>query len=279
MRSDVIGNATAADETRISIIGAANRVATVVRNAPDPSAKVPGLEWTLAETSVHLATETREYAQLLAGELDVDEYMRFTSQGRTPTERSAILSARQLEQNPDRDPEHLAMAIESAAELFVAAAASRVPDDRVRVTNGLSFAAEKVTKVILGEYLIHGRDIARAARVPWSISRTDALKVIDGVVSAVPEYVNPDTARDIRVSYELRFRGGSRYRLDFDHGRVGIGGAGEKVDCKISADPVAFLLVGYQRTGQWDQILRGRIMAYGRKPWLGMKFGQLLTAI
>lgn len=33
MSSDVIGNATAADETRISIIGTANRVAAVVRTA------------------------------------------------------------------------------------------------------------------------------------------------------------------------------------------------------------------------------------------------------
>ncbi len=46
----------------------------------------------------------------------------------------------------------------------------------------------------------------------------------------------------------------------------------------ISADPVAFLLVGYGRIGQWGQILRGKLVASGRKPWLGLGFGKLLTS-
>ncbi len=46
----------------------------------------------------------------------------------------------------------------------------------------------------------------------------------------------------------------------------------------ISADPVAFLLVGYGRTGQWGQIIRGKLVASGRKPWLGFGFGKLLTS-
>jgi hypothetical protein len=54
---------------------------------------------------------------------------------------------------------------------------------------------------------------------------------------------------------------------------------GDKVDCWIAADPVAFLLVGYGRTGQWSQALRGRIVTGGRKPWLGLKFGDLLTSV
>jgi hypothetical protein len=41
---------------------------------------------------------------------------------------------------------------------------------------------------------------------------------------------------------------------------------------------VAYLLVGYGRCGQWSSILRGKIVAGGRKPWLGLKFGRLLTS-
>jgi hypothetical protein len=52
---------------------------------------------------------------------------------------------------------------------------------------------------------------------------------------------------------------------------------GPKVDCWISADPVAFLPVGYQCIGQCGQILWGKMMAGGSKPWLGFKFGSLLT--
>jgi hypothetical protein len=48
-------------------------------------------------------------------------------------------------------------------------------------------------------------------------------------------------------------------------------------DLSRLADMVAFLLVGYGRAGQWTQIARGRLLAGGRKPWLGLAFGQLLT--
>lgn len=53
---------------------------------------------------------------------------------------------------------------------------------------------------------------------------------------------------------------------------------GPKSDCTISADPVAFLLVGYGRTGQWGEIARGKLVAGGRKLWLGLSFGRLLTS-
>jgi hypothetical protein len=62
-----------------------------------------------------------------------------------------------------------------------------------------------------------------------------------------------------------------------DDGTATITEAENPVDCWISADPTAFLLVGYGRVSQWSQILRGRIVAGGRKPWLGAAFSQLLT--
>jgi uncharacterized protein (TIGR03083 family) len=279
MANDIIGNATAIDETRTSIVAAANHLAAIVRGVRDTSARVPALEWSLAETAVHLSTETREYAQLLRGELDVEEYIRFASGASGPGGRSAILSARQLELNREANADRLATAIEEAAETFVSAAATRRPDDVVRVTNGLTLTADRVSKVILGEHLVHGHDIARAANARWDISRADALKVIDGVVSVTPEYIDPEASRSLKLSFELRFRGGPSYRLDVDHGIATVGPAGGKVDCRITADPVAFLLVGYQRIGQWGQILRGKIRAGGSRPWLAKKFGSLLTPV
>ena len=46
----------------------------------------------------------------------------------------------------------------------------------------------------------------------------------------------------------------------------------------ITADPVAFLLLGYGRISQWSPILRGKLRAGGRKPWLAMKFATLLAS-
>ena len=51
---------------------------------------------------------------------------------------------------------------------------------------------------------------------------------------------------------------------------------GDRPDCVITADPVAFLLVGYGRVGQSGRIWRGKLRAGGRRPWLALRFSSLL---
>jgi hypothetical protein len=75
------------------------------------------------------------------------------------------------------------------------------------------------------------------------------------------------------------FRGGRRYRLAIDWGSASIDVGGEPADCWISMDPVTFLLIGYGRVGQWSQALRGRVLAGGRRPWLSLKFGNLISSM
>ncbi len=62
------------------------------------------------------------------------------------------------------------------------------------------------------------------------------------------------------------------------HGTGVVTEAGEKADSVITADPVAFLLIGFGRVPQLPQILRGKLRAGGRKPWLAAEFGTLLAA-
>ena len=46
----------------------------------------------------------------------------------------------------------------------------------------------------------------------------------------------------------------------------------------ISANPVAWLLVGYGRRSQWWAAATGKIVAWGRKPWLAFRVGRLLVS-
>jgi hypothetical protein len=36
------------------------------------------------------------------------------------------------------------------------------------------------------------------------------------------------------------------------------------------------MLVGYGRISQWGPMGRGKLLAYGRKPWLALKLSKLL---
>ena len=134
-----------------------------------------------------------------------------------------------------------------------------------------------MTALLLGEQVVHGLDVARAAKVRWQVDPRDALLVAPGVLSIAPQYLRPSAAA-VRASFELRIKGASRYRLAVDRGNAVVTEAGEKSDCVITADPVAFLLLGYGRITQWSPIIRGKLRAGGRKPWLAMKFATLLES-
>lgn len=253
---------------------AAVRFAGLLRAVRQPAAAVPGLAWTASETAAHTVAEFRDYAAFASDERDPGPPL---GPGEIAARRNASANAAQLARFTERELPRLADMIVPAAEEFLAAAARHSPSDRIPTSNGLSMTVPTMTAALLGELLIHGLDIARAAGLPWQISRAEALPVIAGVIAMVPDYLDRQRAADVRARYELRFRGGPRYQVTIDHGRATVAAPGSRPDCWISADPAAFLLVGYGRAGQWSQILRGKLVAGGRRPWLGLAFGQLIT--
>lgn len=255
---------------------AAGRFAALLRSPVDPAVAVPGLEWTVGETAAHVLGEFVDYTAYAMGERDPDVPLDRTH-GETPSDRAAAANAAQLERFPERDPKRLADSIEAAAEAWLAAASQRSAGERVRVNNGVAMTSATMSAALLGEFVVHGWDIAHAAGRPWPIGRVEALRVVDGVLTLLPEYLDRKRAAGLHVRYELRLRGGPRYLLTVEDGEAVVGAAGPRADCRITADPVAFLLVGFGRVGQWGQIARGRLVASGRRPWLATAFTGLIT--
>lgn len=260
---------------------AAGRTAALLRTVQDPSLKVPGLTWTVGETAAHVVADLELYARLITGERAAGEHLDGeAAEAITPAQVTGAANALQLAEFTERDLTRLADRMVPAVDAFIAAAAGRPADETVVGSNGVPMTMPTMTATLLGEQVIHGFDIARAASMPWRITREDALMVIAGVMTMVPDYIDRAAAAGRHIRYELRLRGGPRYRLTIDDGAATVGepdGADGPVDCRIVADPVAFLLVGYGRTGQLGQIVRGKIVAVGRKPWLGLAFGKLIT--
>jgi hypothetical protein len=246
------------------------------RRVGRPDAPVPGLTWTAAETAAHTVGDLRDYAQALARH--TGGYMTHANRPQeSPTRLSAAVNARHLMEVPERDMGRLADMLEEATATYLAAAVAADDSAAIPTPNGLVISPSTMTCLLLGEQLIHGLDISRAATAPWTISPRDALLVIPGVLTVAPQYLRPSRAH-VRASFELRMRGANRYRMAVNKGTAVVTAAGEKADCTITADPVAFLLLGYGRIPQWAPIIRGRLRAGGRKPWLAMKFGTLLSS-
>ena len=265
---------------RAALADAVTRSAQLWRSITDPAAPVPGLAWTAAQTAAHVVGDMREYTDALTKHLNGDRPGLKIPDGSPARARTAV-NDRHLIDVSERDPRRLAAMLEQTAASYLAAAADiEATSERAAIltADGLVLEPVVMTCLLLGEQLVHGLDIARAARRPWTIDRDDALLVIPAVLSLAPKYLQPTRTKKLNISFELRMRGGCRYRMAITNGTGVVTAAGEKADCVITADPVTFLLLGLGRVPQFAQLLRGRLRAGGRKPWLAAKFGTLLAS-
>lgn len=266
-------------EVRDALVAATERTAQLIRGAPDTSARVPGLTWTVGETAAHLVGGFAGYTGFVNGSRDAREDLARMLGTDSPPERAQVVNARMLQEIIERDGDRLADLLASAADRYLEAVAAYRLDEPILTWTGVPMTVPVMTSALLGELVLHGWDIARATGAQATVDRREALLVLAGVVALVPEYIDRQKTRGLHVTYELRFRGGRRYVIAIDDGTAQIDPPSPRVDCWISADPAAFLLVGYGRVSQWSQALRGRVFSGGHKPWLGLQFGKLLTKV
>jgi hypothetical protein len=162
----------------------------------------------------------------------------------------------------------------------------RLTDVGARSSDGATWARDvrlsTLTYHLLNETVMHGYDIAHAAGRTWRIEPVHAAMVLARFIVPVLQaldsraMVNGAKAAGVRACYDLRIRGGDRFHFLFDDGTLHIvEPSSRRVDYHISADPVAFLTVVWNRQSQWRAIAQGKLMAWGRKPWLGLQFRSL----
>jgi len=261
---------------RAALATAVARSAQLWRSIPDPAAPVPGLSWTAAQTAAHVVADMREYTDALTRQVNGDHAAMNIPDGSPARVRTAV-NDRHLTDVSERDMRRLADMLEETAARYLAVATD-IEGAEVLTADGLVLEPAVMTCLLLGEQLVHGLDIARAAHRPWSVGRDEALLVVPAVLALAPKYLRPSRTKRANISFELRMRGGCRYRMAIANGTGVVTVAGEKADCVITADPVAFLLIGFGRVPQLPQLLRGRLRAGGRKPWLAATFGSLLAS-
>jgi hypothetical protein len=269
-------------QARAALAAAVARSVQLWRSVADSSAPVPGLAWSAGQTAAHVVADMGEYTEVLTRHVNGETAEFNIPDGSFARARNSV-NDRHLVDVPERDMRRLADLLEETAAKYLAAAADIAAIDvshraELLTADGLVLEPAVMTGLLLGEQLVHGLDIARAAHRPWSIEPDDALLVIPAVLSLVPKYLRPSRTKNANISFELRLRGAPRYRLAIADGKGVVTVAGKKADCVITADPVTFLLLGLNRVPQLPQLLRGKLRAGGRKPWLAAKFGTLLES-
>jgi len=248
---------------------ASGRFVALLRRGPDPSAPAIG-RWTVGETAAHASRSPTYFLAVARGEVadphSLDDVARSNAE---------VLAA-----DPERDPRVLAARLAPAHEELVSFVRTVQGDPVLRPFAGVDVPLSTVLAVELGELLVHGRDIARAARLRWRIPRDEAALAGDGLLPILPFAVDEARAARRAMRSELRIRGGARARLVLEHGELRVEPVSDApLDCRISADPAAFLLLAFHRTGMLGPILRGELIAWGRRPWRAMGLPRVLKTI
>ncbi len=252
------------------------RATALLRSLDHTATAVPRSVWTVGDVAAHLATDLGINADAASG-VDFDTDM--PAQART-AERMVSLNARAVAQVSERDPGKLADLVEAAVASLLGTIIGRSGSERIATPwygDDVVLDLDVLACSMLGELVVHGHDIARAVGRRWPIDSRHARLVLYGVASMLPLYVDPGAAAKVTARYSIHVRGGQGFVVSLDKGIVTIEAPGVAVDCHISADPVALLLVAYGRKGQWSQIAQGRMLAWGRKPWMALSFRGLFS--
>lgn len=266
------------EAARAAIGAAAERFTELLRDIDDIELPAAGTDWTVAETAAHVSCMFTGFSAAIAGEpqaLTPEQYL----EADFPT-RLAATNGATIALVDHTDARQLTEMITTGAQRFLKLLADADPNMECETPwygPGRARTPDCLTALALSELTVHGHDIATGTGRSWPISAEDAKLILGTVCPNMwPLVVRPEAARRAPLTYEVRLRSnGPRYVIRVADGTAEVRAAGGAVDCVISADPVAFLLVVYGRMPLGRALLRGGMVARGRRPWLGLRFKNL----
>jgi hypothetical protein len=278
------------DQARDALGETVGRVTTLLRSVTDPARPAVG-DWNLGEVAMHLSQVWLAVPGLARA--DMSEVYEILPSAAQTAAGSLVRDIRDLgdttmlavKSDPERDLHVLADRIEARAARYLAEVEGHSPDEqRAWVVEGATVSLLTLTCHLLSETIMHGYDIARAARQPWRIEPANAALVLSGFFVKILGALAPTAlvhsvwGANATATFDLRIRGGDRHHFVFNGGQLHIEDPSphRRVDCHISADPVALLLLMWGRRSQWRAIARGQLVAWGRRPWLGPRLRAML---
>lgn len=267
------------------------------RDAPrrDPGRSPVVGQWDLAEVAAHLSHVWTGLPGLARRDLsEIDALVPDRGAGDAivaDISRLPAFTAEAVRADPERDLAVLADRIETRSAGYLADRAADTPadaaTDRPWLVPGVRVPPSVITGHLLNETVVHGWDLARAAGRPWRIDPVHASLVVREwmvpVMLAVgPQVLAGPAGAGAYGRYLLRVRGGKGFEPEefpLELGADGMrpGGPG-RVDCRMSVDPVGFLLLFFGRIGVGAAVARGKMLVWGRKPWLAARLHAALPS-
>ncbi|HEV3495988.1 MAG TPA: maleylpyruvate isomerase family mycothiol-dependent enzyme, partial [Actinomycetes bacterium] len=183
--------------TRVALEVVGRRLVGLLEAVPDPQAPTRGLAWTLGETSLHLAGGPARYADFARGRALPE-----------PTIDLGPVFAQRMAAEPERAPSELARRLEANLRRYLAETAELPATHQVPFFGGVTIELAAQSAILLGEFVVHGLDVARSLGRPWPIEAAHARLIVAAVTALLPRYVDRERAAGLSATYQVRLRGG-----------------------------------------------------------------------
>ena len=238
------------------------RFTELLRTNKDVTATAIG-HWTVPEVACHVSHVIDKDTDSLTGRPLPDVELSPAA--------VAVWTNSMLNDDPERDLIALADRIDALGATFLDMQEAP-PTEAVTWAGGTLLPPYAVACHLLEELLVHGYDVAKAARTRWPIAPAHAALAITGaavpIMSASPQsWVKPGYDPRVQARLEVRLRSHERFALALDNGlHVELPPERSRADAYLSADPAALLLVMLGRKSKRGALLRGEIIAWGPRP-------------
>lgn len=232
--------------------------------------------WSVADTAAHVAAMAWCYTALAASPdaplpvPGIAELVPVT----TVENIDGLINQALRHSYPERDPEAVVQRLrESIAELL-ALTADADPARTVAWLGGARLPLAGLLAHLTNELLVHGRDVARALRVPWPVPQEYSalffeLFLVEIIRNGVGNVLDDDRpVRPGRIAVEFRSAHTDPVTLVLDTGTVTAEEPGGPTDVRIHFRPGTLGLVLFHRVGRPRAVLTGALRIRGRRPWL-----------
>lgn len=238
----------------------------------DPRAMATA-HWSVADTVAHVDTIAFMYTDIVRSAEPaipaVCEQILTTT-----VDTVADLNAATLGFFAGRDPAVLAERLQQDIDDVLLATESIDPATPVNWLGSSRLPLCGVLAHLVNELHIHGRDIARATRTPWHVPPADAalffeLFFVELLRHDIGHLLDNDVPpSDRRIAIGFRSHHTTPVTIVLHHGQVTVEEWDSPADARIFFDPPAFNLMMFHRIGKVRAAFTGKVVVWGRRPWL-----------